>query len=299
MRRGIVGDGERGGAGDECGFEGRLQLCFREVHAEAEVRSVAHCDMASRAPWTELLRVLEGARVLVGGPERDDHRFSPLDELLADRDILRGNSRERAANAQGHQPEQLVDHGRDQFGVVPYPRHEIGLPEQQVDEVGELVGGGLEARDEDGCREPDEVDAAAEHPASESYLAAMARIYAACARMLTPGGYLVVVTKNLRSHGRLRNLAGDTVALCQHAGLDYWQHVIALLVGIRDSELRARPSLWQLLHTRNALQNGERTQLVCHEDVLVFRREPNSRSSGKPKARRRRAHQPKQSTKTR
>jgi modification methylase len=137
------------------------------------------------------------------------------------------------------------------------------------------------------------------HPASESYLAAMARIYAACARMLTPGGFLIVVTKNLRSHGRLRNLAGDTITLCQHAGLDYWQHVIALLVGIHDNELRAHPSLWQLLHTRNSLQNRERTQLVCHEDVLVFRREPKSLSSRKPKDGDRRARRPKQSTKTR
>jgi tRNA G10 N-methylase Trm11 len=138
--------------------------------------------------------------------------------------------------------------------------------------------------------------ATAEHSAGESYLAAMAGIYTACARMLAPGGFLVIVTKNLRSHGRLRNLAGDTVALCQHAGLEYWQHVIALLAGIRDSELRARPSLWQLLHTRSALQNSERTQLVCHEDVLVLRRGLGSKGSGKPKSRPRRARRPKQST---
>jgi modification methylase len=110
----------------------------------------------------------------------------------------------------------------------------------------------------------------------ESYLAAMARIYSACARMLTPGGFLVLVTKNLRLRGRLRNLAGDTVVLCQHAGLDYWQHVIALLAGIRGGDLRARPSFWQLLHARNALVTGERTQLVCHEDVLVFRKPKQS-----------------------
>jgi hypothetical protein len=90
--------------------------------------------------------------------------------------------------------------------------------------------------------------------------------------MLAPGGFLVLVTKNLRVQGGLRNLAGDTVAVCQHAGLAYWQHVIALLAGIRDDgELRPRPSFWQLLHARNALAAGERTQLVCHEDVLVFR----------------------------
>lgn len=108
----------------------------------------------------------------------------------------------------------------------------------------------------------------------ESYLSAMASIYVACARMLAPGGFLIVVTKNLRAQGALRNLAGDTVALCQHVGFDYWQHVIALLagIGIREGELRARPSFWQLLHARNALAAGQHTQLVCHEDVLVFRK---------------------------
>jgi len=78
------------------------------------------------------------------------------------------------------------------------------------------------------------------------------------------------------TRGRLRNLAGDTVVLCQHADLDYRQHVIALLAGARDGELRARPSFWQLLHTRNALATGERMQLVCHEDVLVFRKPTQS-----------------------
>jgi tRNA G10 N-methylase Trm11 len=119
-------------------------------------------------------------------------------------------------------------------------------------------------------------EATAEHATVESYLSAVAMIYTACARMLAPGGFLVLVTKNLRAQGTLRNLAGDTIALCQHVGLDYWQHVIALLAGIRDGELRARPSFWQLLHARNALAAGERTQLVCHEDVLVFRKRDQS-----------------------
>lgn len=114
--------------------------------------------------------------------------------------------------------------------------------------------------------------------AGESYLSVMASMYTACARMLKPGGFLVIVTKNLRVQGALRNLAGDTVALAQHAGLVYHQHVIALLAGIHEGELRARPSFWQLLHARNALARGERTQLVCHEDVLVFRRKPSTRS---------------------
>jgi len=110
------------------------------------------------------------------------------------------------------------------------------------------------------------------HARGEPYRVAMAEVYAACAAALTPGGFLVVVTKNLRSGGALHDLAGDTVDFCQAAGLLYWQHVIALHAAIRGSELVARPSFWQLSTTRKALARGERIHLVCHEDVLVFRK---------------------------
>jgi DNA modification methylase len=104
----------------------------------------------------------------------------------------------------------------------------------------------------------------------ESYLGAMGRIYSACARMLSPGGYLVLVTKNLRAEGSLRNIAGDTITLCQQIGLEFQQHIIALLAALRDDCILARPSYFQLTHVRQTLARGERTQLVCHEDVLVF-----------------------------
>ncbi len=104
----------------------------------------------------------------------------------------------------------------------------------------------------------------------ESYLAAMATIYTACARMLSPGGYLVLVTKNLRADGALRNIAGDTITLCQQAGLVFQQHIIALHATLRDDELLPRPSYFQLTQVRQARARGERMHLVCHEDVLVF-----------------------------
>ncbi len=107
-----------------------------------------------------------------------------------------------------------------------------------------------------------------------TYLAAMASIYSACARMLKPGGYLVLVTKNLRADGAMRNIAGDTITLCQQSGLRFQQHIIALLVALRDDELFPRPSYFQLTHVRHALARGERQHLVCHEDVLVFQRDP-------------------------
>ncbi|MGH2949699.1 MAG: TRM11 family SAM-dependent methyltransferase, partial [Solirubrobacteraceae bacterium] len=110
------------------------------------------------------------------------------------------------------------------------------------------------------------------HARGQRYRAAMAEVYGACAAALKPGGFLVVVTKNLRSDGALHDLAGDTVDLCQATGLRYWQHVIALHAAIRASELVPRPSFWQLSTTRKALARGERIHLVCHEDVLVFRK---------------------------
>ena len=48
--------------------------------------------------------------------------------------------------------------------------------------------------------------------------------------------------------------------------------MIALHAAIRGDQLVARPSFWQLSTIRKALARGERIQLVCHEDVLVFRK---------------------------
>jgi modification methylase len=110
------------------------------------------------------------------------------------------------------------------------------------------------------------------HARDQEYLAAMGEVYAACAAALKPGGFLVVVTKNLRAGRALLDLAGATVELCQAAGLRYWQHVIALHAGIRGDRLVPRPSFWQLSTLRKALARGERIHLVCHEDVLVFRK---------------------------
>jgi modification methylase len=100
----------------------------------------------------------------------------------------------------------------------------------------------------------------------------MSEIYQACADTLRPGGFLVLVTKDMRSKGALRNLSGETINLCEQAGLRYWQRIIGLLATIRDSEIVMRPSFWQTLQTRRARARGEHTQVVAHEDVLVFRK---------------------------
>jgi modification methylase len=116
------------------------------------------------------------------------------------------------------------------------------------------------------------------HARGRSYLAAMGQVYEACAAVLKPGGFLVLVTKDMRSGGTLHNLSGDTITLCENLGLNYWQRIIGLLATVRDSEIVMRPSFWQTLHARRMRALGERTHVVAHEDVLVFRK-PNAPSA--------------------
>ena len=108
------------------------------------------------------------------------------------------------------------------------------------------------------------------HARGTDYLAEMAAVYAACERVLRPGGLLVTVTKNLRRQGRVFDLAAATVALAEQAGFAYLQHIIALHAAVRDSGLVARPSFWQLTAIRKARAHGEPASLIVHEDVLVF-----------------------------
>jgi len=140
---------------------------------------------------------------------------------------------------------------------------------EMIDKPAWLAGGSLGAKD---ARNYSADHRNLGHARGTHYREAMAAVYAASTAALKPGGFLVVVTKNLRSAGAMRDLSGDTVELCQHAGLLYWQHVIALHAAIRNSELVPRASFWQLSTIRKALARGERLHLVCHEDVLVFRK---------------------------
>jgi hypothetical protein len=48
------------------------------------------------------------------------------------------------------------------------------------------------------------------HARGRKYLDAMHEVYAACAAALKPGGYLVLVTKDMRSGGGLQDLSGNT-----------------------------------------------------------------------------------------
>jgi modification methylase len=108
----------------------------------------------------------------------------------------------------------------------------------------------------------------------DRYVAELACVYAGCFALLRPGGLLVTVTKNLRRRGRVLDLATITVELATRAGFQHLQHVVALLAAVRDGELHARPSFWQLTQTRRARARGAPCHLVVHESVSVFVRPP-------------------------
>lgn len=111
------------------------------------------------------------------------------------------------------------------------------------------------------------------HARSDAYRSSMAEVYAQCCAILRPSGLLITVTKNMRSRGRLLDLASITIQLAHGVGFGYLQHNIALHAAVRDGELVARPSFWQLDQTLRARRASIPLHLIAHEDVLVFRKD--------------------------
>ena len=108
------------------------------------------------------------------------------------------------------------------------------------------------------------------HARGDAYRVAMAEVYEQCHVVLRPGGLLVTVTKNMRRSGRMVDLVHTTIDAACAAGFGYLQHNIALHAAVRDGDLIARPSFWQLDQTRRARESGLPLHLIAHEDVLVF-----------------------------
>ena len=107
-------------------------------------------------------------------------------------------------------------------------------------------------------------------PAFDSVLG---EILAGCARMLQPRhGRLVVTVRPYREQGALVDLPGRLITLAEQHGLRFCSREVALLCGLRNSELTLRASFFQLYHQRAG--TIERMLLIGHEDVLVFKRKP-------------------------
>lgn len=87
----------------------------------------------------------------------------------------------------------------------------------------------------------------------------------ASAVVLRPGGFLAAVTGGPQKQSLPRDLGGETVSLCTELGLSYWQHIVALLAPIDDSQLKP-PQHRDRRHAEAALPQ------VVHADVHIFRK---------------------------
>jgi SAM-dependent methyltransferase len=102
-------------------------------------------------------------------------------------------------------------------------------------------------------------------------LAGVEQILAGCARVLRPGGLVVLTTRPWRFHGALIDLPGQIARAAERAGLRPLERNVALLVGLRGERLVGRASFFQIDNTRKARAAGLPLHVVAHEDLLVFR----------------------------
>ncbi len=66
-------------------------------------------------------------------------------------------------------------------------------------------------------------------------------LYAACERVLRPGGVLAVLTASTPRPGGLRDDPGEVIAAARAAGLTYAQHIVALHAAITGGQLTPSP----------------------------------------------------------
>ncbi|MCO1593745.1 site-specific DNA-methyltransferase [Micromonospora sp. RHAY321] len=110
-----------------------------------------------------------------------------------------------------------------------------------------------------------------------------AQILAGCADLLRPGGIVVVTARPWRKNGQLVDLPSAVIAAGVRAGLVPTERCVALLAAVRDGQLVARPSFFQLQAVRKARAAGSPLHLITHEDVLIFTKVLISASSNEPK----------------
>jgi modification methylase len=96
-------------------------------------------------------------------------------------------------------------------------------------------------------------------------------ILAGCRALLRPGGLAVITARPWRTRGELTDLSSAVLAAGERAGLEPVARHVALLAGLRDGRLIARPSFFQLDNLRKARRRGEPWHLIVHEDVLILR----------------------------
>jgi modification methylase len=110
-------------------------------------------------------------------------------------------------------------------------------------------------------------------------LKALQEILASCQHLLAPDGLLVLTARPYRHRDHLVDLPGQLTQVAEATGLVLYERNAALLVGLREDRLVARPSFFQLNQVRKARAHGLPLRIIAHEDVLVFRQPQSSAGS--------------------
>ncbi|MEV0093751.1 DNA methyltransferase [Streptomyces sp. NPDC050738] len=112
------------------------------------------------------------------------------------------------------------------------------------------------------------------HVGLDALVEAFTEILTQCRHLLRPGGHAVITTRPFRERGELIDLPSAALAAAVSAGLIPAERNIALLAGIRDGRLIARPSFFQMKNVRDARRSGLPLAIIQHEDALVVRKAP-------------------------
>jgi SAM-dependent methyltransferase len=105
-------------------------------------------------------------------------------------------------------------------------------------------------------------------------LAGFTRILAACARVLRPGGHVVITVRPWREHSELIDLPSQVIACGVAAGLIPVERCVALLARVAERDLVARGSFFQRDFIRKQRDAGLPLHLIAHEDVILLQRRP-------------------------
>ena len=120
------------------------------------------------------------------------------------------------------------------------------------------------------------------HVGLDELIDGFARILSGCAALLRPGGVIAITARPWREHGELVDLPSEVITAGQRAGLVPVERCVALLAGIRDERLVARPSFFQLNNVRKKRAEGLPHSVIAQEDVIVLKRLESSGGSRDP-----------------
>jgi modification methylase len=123
------------------------------------------------------------------------------------------------------------------------------------------------------------------HVGLDELIDGFAKILTQCAALLRPGGVIAITARPWREHGELVDLPSEVIAAGLRAGLVPVERCVALLAGIRDNTLVARPSFFQLNNVRKKRAEGLPHSVIAHEDVVVLKRPESESSHGREQRR--------------